>query len=56
MQDREVKKSIEQKANSIDVQVIGVFLISSECRRILISCYLDSQEVSCGKIKLVGYN
>lgn len=37
VQDREVEKSIEQKANSIDVQAIGVFLISSGCRRMLMS-------------------
>ena len=41
VEHREVEKAIEREKDEIDVLAIGQFLISSGCRRELISSYLD---------------
>jgi hypothetical protein len=41
VEHREVEKAIEREKDKINVLAIGQFLISSRCRRELISLYLD---------------
>lgn len=42
----EVEQTLSKKGDDINVQAIGVFIISSSCRQLLISQYLDRTRVS----------
>ena len=46
-----VEQTIKQKSSDLDVQAIGVFIISSRCRQGLISSYLDSRQVECNNLE-----
>jgi superfamily II DNA helicase RecQ len=52
----EVEKQIEKESDDINVQAMGHFLISSGCRRELMSLYLDTEGVRCRDIKAVSCN
>jgi superfamily II DNA helicase RecQ len=54
VQHGEVEKTMEEKADSMDVQAMGVLLIGSGCRRMLMSRYLDGLGVSCGDVESAG--
>jgi hypothetical protein len=45
VEEGEVERRIKQDSNDLDVQAIGVFIISSSCRRGLMSGYLDGKQV-----------
>lgn len=45
-----VERVMKQKSEDLDVQAIGLFLISSGCRRGLMSSYLDRKQVDCNSI------
>jgi superfamily II DNA helicase RecQ len=42
-----VKRTMKQKSEDLDVQAMGAFLLSSGCRRGLMSGYLDGRSVGC---------
>ena len=46
-----VEQTIKQKSSNLDVQAIGVFIISSGCRQGLISGYLDGRQVECNDLE-----
>ena len=45
---------MKQKSDDLDVQAMGTFIISSGCRRGLMSGYLDGKRVECNDIKTAG--
>jgi superfamily II DNA helicase RecQ len=47
----EVERTMKQKSGDLDVQVIGVFIIGSGCRRGLMSGYLDGRRVECNDLE-----
>jgi superfamily II DNA helicase RecQ len=47
----EVERRLLQEADKIDVQAMGLFIISSGCRRLLMSQYIDRTGVSCGDLE-----
>ncbi|KAI1516665.1 RecQ family helicase [Pyrenophora tritici-repentis] len=50
----EVERTIKQKSSDLDVQAIGMFIISSGCRRGLMSGYLDGRRVECNDLETAG--
>jgi hypothetical protein len=51
VEEGEVEQTIEKKKEDIDVQAMGVFLVSTRCRQALISGYLDRKRTSCTDIE-----
>jgi superfamily II DNA helicase RecQ len=47
----EVERRLQQEADKIDVQAMGLFIIGSSCRRLLMSQYMDRTGVSCGDLE-----
>jgi choline kinase len=45
-----VKRLIKQKTKDINVQAIGIFLISNGCWRAWMSSYLNSKRIECSDI------
>ena len=50
----EVERTMKQKSGDLDVQAMGVFLLSSGCRRGLMSGYLDGRRVECNDLETAG--
>ena len=50
----EVERTMRQRSDDLDVQAIGTFIISSGCRRGLMSGYLDGKQVECNNIESAG--
>jgi hypothetical protein len=46
----EVERTMKQRRDDLDVQVIGTFIIGSGCWRGLMSSYLDGKWVDCNNI------
>jgi hypothetical protein len=47
----EVERTLAEKGDDMDVQAMGVFIISNSCRRLLMSQYLGQAGVSCGDVE-----
>jgi hypothetical protein len=50
VEEGEVEQRMKRESDDLDVQAIGVFIISSSCRQGLISSYLDSKQVECSNL------
>ena len=50
----EPERAMKQKADSLDVQAMGTFVIGSGCRRGLMSGYLDGRRVECNDLDTAG--
>jgi hypothetical protein len=46
-----VEQRLLQEADKINVQAIGLFIISSSCQQLLISQYIDRTGVSCSNLE-----
>lgn len=49
-----VEKRMLEKAEDLDVQAMGVFLLGSGCRRELMSGYMDATAVGCNDVASAG--
>jgi superfamily II DNA helicase RecQ len=47
----EVERTLSEKGDDIDVQAMGVFIVGSGCRRLLMSRYLDRTGMSCSDVE-----
>jgi superfamily II DNA helicase RecQ len=47
----EVERRLLQEVDKIDVQAMGLFIVGSGCRRLLMSWYMDRAGVSCGDLE-----
>jgi superfamily II DNA helicase RecQ len=47
----EVERRLLQEADKINVQAMGLFIISSSCQQLLMSRYIDRTGVSCGDLE-----
>lgn len=54
VEEGEVKRTMVQKGEDLDVQAMGMFLTGSGCRRGLMSGYLDGKQVSCNDVESAG--
>jgi hypothetical protein len=49
-----VERTLSEKGGDIDVQTIGVFIISSGCQQLLMSWCLDRTTVSCSGMEALA--
>jgi superfamily II DNA helicase RecQ len=54
VEEGEVERTMKRKEEDIDVQAMGLMLIGGECRRGLMSRYLDGRQVNCNNVEGVG--
>ena len=54
VEEGEVERTMKQKAEEMDVQAMGMFIIGEGCRRGLMSSYVDGRRVECREVEAAG--